>query len=510
MLFTYSTRRGVIIGNDGAIYLAAAKSIVAGTGYTASVPPASPRAVTHFPPLFSLAIAGASRLTGDVESGLRGLLGLCFAGTVFLAACVVYYAAGKALWPAILAGVLVATHPDILNVHVHSYSEPLYFVLSLGALALLLRYAAEGDWRPLAGACVLAGLCTLTRYSGLVVVATCVVLASVLRRGTFRERLGRAGWTAALALALPLILVLRNAATAGSAANRSIDLHWVSGAHFSEASTTLASWFLPVRFALGPAGGLAAIAVTAILAASFLWGWRVLAEGRSEMYLPAAFSFLSGTYVLLYFAHLAAAISFLHFNTPVDLRIASPVLLAALLLIPVALSRLHGRWWTLAFAGVLAVAAFNASRTAIAARHYANERQGITGDYWKAHPLIRAVRELPDGGEVWTYHQWLLHLNTQRPMLALPGKRSRFTTGADPGSAAALQAIGASARNTPQYIAYIKPPPAAANYAAEGSLSAVDLERFHEWTIGELAAALPLRILMETRDTVLFQVQAAR
>ena len=64
-LFLYCTPFGVGLTNDSSAYIGGARSLLAGKGYVRIGGDGLPRAITHFPPFYSIVLAGISRMTGQ-------------------------------------------------------------------------------------------------------------------------------------------------------------------------------------------------------------------------------------------------------------------------------------------------------------------------------------------------------------------------------------------------------------------------------------------------------------
>src|SRR5512133_2413787 len=124
------TPAGVGLANDSVAYIAGARSILQGTGYSDIWLDSSIEAITHYPPLLSLTLAGLGLLGLDPLRGARILNILLYGANTGLMGLI-----GWRMTKSQLAGVLLAAlfllNAILLRVHVFAMSEPLFIFLSL-------------------------------------------------------------------------------------------------------------------------------------------------------------------------------------------------------------------------------------------------------------------------------------------------------------------------------------------------------------------------------------------
>jgi 4-amino-4-deoxy-L-arabinose transferase-like glycosyltransferase len=189
-----------VISHDGARFTMSARAIRAGDWETAlNVEP-------RMPPLYPTAIAGLSRLTGDL--GLSGVLISIFFGT--LAAIPLFLLAREAFprEAALLAALILAILPSWAGLGGDVWTEPLFLFLLFSSFAATW-FAGErpAAWKyALAG--ILGGLAVLTRPEGIYAAAAIVgwgAIAAIVHR---REGEGRTLRVAGPILALALFAVI--------------------------------------------------------------------------------------------------------------------------------------------------------------------------------------------------------------------------------------------------------------------------------------------------------------
>jgi Dolichyl-phosphate-mannose-protein mannosyltransferase len=184
---------------DGAEYARGALSLLQGGGFVGM------RGTTAymFPPLYSLAIAAMTLVTGHPEAAGIAVSVLCGTLLVFP----VYGLAARMYGrrAALVAGAIIAFLPFAVDMSVVVLSESLFTLLAATALYVLVRSLHAGGWRLGALSGALFGLAYLTRPEGLVLGAAgvaAVVCASALEPGLRRRLISCAG-----AMVLALVVV---------------------------------------------------------------------------------------------------------------------------------------------------------------------------------------------------------------------------------------------------------------------------------------------------------------
>ncbi len=245
---------------DSDHYLATARNLLAGHGYTSY--PGTP--YTQWPPLFPTLLAGIALTGVDPLEGARWLNALAFGLIVFLSGRL--FAQCVASQSLAVAGALatLASKP-LLDASVMVMSEPLFIVLALLLALCLPRYLHRRDGRSLMLISVLAGLACLQRYVGISLVLAGVVLIGLGTSGARRvQRVKHVAIFAALS-ALPMALwCIRNRLLIGEAGGGH-QFHPPTGidifASLQTALRTASLWVFPwVPGRQGQAMGLVAVA----------------------------------------------------------------------------------------------------------------------------------------------------------------------------------------------------------------------------------------------------------
>jgi 4-amino-4-deoxy-L-arabinose transferase-like glycosyltransferase len=419
LLLLVATPWGLGLGGDSYYYVSGARSLLAGQGFARPVADGSFRPITHFPPLYSLLLAGLGVIGGDIVPDARVLQVVLFGLNAALAGWLVWRAT-RARWLGAAGALFIGLSPAMLSVHSWLLSEALFLFLTLAGAACLAVYI-EGDRRvALVGAGLAAGLAVLTRYAGIALVLAGIA-ALITRRHVARGR----RWIDVFVFLVPafggwLVWTARNAVLAGSVANRTLLLHLPGAAKLVEGLATIAHWLVPGRVPT-VVGGAAALIVGACL---FIVGIRRLAREQDSAHSSTnALLTLAMAFLCAYSLLLLASLSLADASTPLDDRILSPVYVLGLVGILVAcpLIILHGSWprWlvTAAVAGMLLLTALRGAARVIELRR---DGQGYAGRAWSASQVIAWVADLDPAIAVYSNEMDALYLLAGRQAYQVP------------------------------------------------------------------------------------------
>lgn len=207
-----ATRHGIIVEQDSASYLSAARNLAHGHGYQDF----TGTALTNFPPLFPAVIRVGMWVVGSATDAARLVNALAFAGSVVLAFVLL---SRHVRSRAILVGatVVVACSIGLLRVADKALSEPMFWLFVIGFFLILERALERPDRRGTilcASAGFVVGLAFLTRYAGTVLIGVGIV--AVVYCGWRSQARGiwlRLGAFLAAAAVLPTVWLVRNAST---------------------------------------------------------------------------------------------------------------------------------------------------------------------------------------------------------------------------------------------------------------------------------------------------------
>ncbi len=340
-----STPYGLGLVNDSAFYIEGADNLLAGNGYVRTSGGGEIKPITHFPPLFSLLLAGVSLSGLELLGAARLLALLLFGTTIFLLGLSVYQLSRSPVF-ALLSAFLLATSDVFLGVYSMALSEALFLALMLAAFLALSRGLERASLGWLAGAGLLLSLATLTRYAGASLCLTAILVlllvgwaGKALRWQALGMQLG-----ALLAGGLPLLLAWGIASRLGSGAesvgNRLVSWHPPTPTMLFEAAKNLLTWLAPDDL-LGIApffGRLLSLVSLLLLPALLAWlVWRAW-PGPAPAASTPALTWLLAMHVPVYLGFLVVSLTLFDASTPLNARILSPVYLALLGLFAAGLS----------------------------------------------------------------------------------------------------------------------------------------------------------------------------
>lgn len=404
-----STPYGLGLVNDSAFYIEGAENLLQGNGYVRTSGGGEIKPITHFPPLFSLLLAGVS-LTGLALLDAARLLIILLFGVAILLAGLSVFQLSRSLLFALLGAFLLATSDVFLGVYSMALSEALFLPLLLGAFLALVRGLERPGLGWLVGAGLLLSLATLTRYAGASLYLTAiltVVLVGRFGQGHGWKAIGRQ-LGALLAGGIPLLLVWglvsSLAAGAESVGNRLVNWHPPVLSMLFEAAKNLLTWLAPDDLLQrAPIFGRL-LSLASLLLLPGLLGWLVWRRWprRTSASSTPALAWALALQVLVYLGFLVLSLTLFDASTPLDARILSPTYLLLLVLFAGGLgwawrglvSR-RNRWhWAVAVVALL-TASFSLVDGISAVGQLSKDGQGFAHSGWQASPAIQAVRGLP-------------------------------------------------------------------------------------------------------------------
>lgn len=183
----YATRLGAWVESDSAVYLAAARNLLAGDGLRVLQP--SGKAATLMPPLYSLTLASLGALGVDLLAAARWLnVVLIFAAILLFGwICLTF---SRTRWLALPGALLLAVFPPVIDLYSGMMTEALYLTLMLFGFGALLAYFVRGTRGWLAAAALTAGLGAVTRFVGVVFLPAGALAVLLLARQPLKRRLG--------------------------------------------------------------------------------------------------------------------------------------------------------------------------------------------------------------------------------------------------------------------------------------------------------------------------------
>jgi hypothetical protein len=208
-LLLLTSRGGPGVSSESVGYLDVARALASGAGYVAEIG-AVRLPMTHYPPLYPLALAAVGAFTKDLVSGAL-YLNIAIRAILLI---IVWFGLTRTArlgpMPAGIALGFLAVSPDLTDAHAMVWSEPLFYVISVAALFLLASHLGSRRRLPLATASLLLAAAVLTRYAGLGLLPGALLLLILQLDRPWRARCIDLGVYACFAVLPVLLWSLRN------------------------------------------------------------------------------------------------------------------------------------------------------------------------------------------------------------------------------------------------------------------------------------------------------------
>lgn len=412
-LLYLATPFGAGLINDSIAYVAGARALLQGRGYSEIWLASALEPITHYPPLFSLVLAGLGALGLEPLLAARWLNAALFGLNGLLLAALAWRASRRA-WLAALAGSLYLLNVNLFGVHSYAITEPLFLTFCLLAFGLWEELLFQRRLRLAFFLGLTVGFAILTRYVGLALFAA-LGLAMWLEIRPWRERFTFTALYALSSLPLPLLWLLRNQFSAHVATNRQVAFYGFPWQNLPLGAENITRFVIPFSFtwkALSDWEMLlsGALLFGVLMALGLLWR-----RGESASRLQKL-SLAGGLFALVYLALLLVSMSFFDPATRFLQRILAPFYLGLLLLV---LALLEALWQAPRFRFGLALAALMAQLFAFGlltqtAFDLRQDGQGYAAPRWSQSGAAQFLRTLPAQTSIYTNSPPAVYATTDR------------------------------------------------------------------------------------------------
>jgi len=353
---------------DSVVYVAGARSLATGAGFTEPSNAGAAIPIVHFPPLFSFLLATFSIWKIDALDGAAIMNAALLALNICLSAALVYRATGSVL-AGFAAVLLTASAPAIVITHTMVWSEPLFLCLLLLTALAISDYSERQSLASLVCAWVPMMLAPLTRYAGFAVIVAAAI--SVARKNFNHALALLVAGSAGIAL-----WMARNYSFSSSATGRRLSLHVPTIDLLSLAWQTVAEWF----------GGWPLMAVIAVLIVATL-------ARRSRHIQSAAQSEFLLDFAVVYVLLIASTVMFFDAQTPLDRRILSPLYLSLSIWTIIKITTIAGKELRLAWLMVAVVLTLANSRTSLEwLKTLWSQGVQFSSAAWRLSPTIQYIK----------------------------------------------------------------------------------------------------------------------
>jgi hypothetical protein len=183
----YATAHGPWAFSDSVAYIVSAQNLAHGKGFGLIQASGDFTPLVHYPPLYPLILSVAVLCKIDALTAARWLNVLLFGSLVWMVG-VFTYRHTRSAWVCFTSLSVILSCPTLVYVYCGAMSEPLFIVLVMASLSALTAGLACGRRHKLVLAGFLAGLATMTRYTGLAALGTGLIAVVVLGGARPRQR----------------------------------------------------------------------------------------------------------------------------------------------------------------------------------------------------------------------------------------------------------------------------------------------------------------------------------
>ena len=328
-LVWYSTTWGAGLISDTFQYVASARSLVAGAGFSIPYGDGLLEPMTKYPPMFSMALAVFEFVGISALQGARLLNILLFGVNIFLIFISVRQLTNSYFF-SLLAALLFSVSFVLIEVHSWALTEPLYICLGLCTILAQARYFKETNRKWLILGAFLAAGVFLTRYVGLSLILA-VIIVIFLSQLDFKRKLADALLFGSIAVLPTALWTLRGYLLTSTLNDRVIQFHPLTQKNYLSAINVIFEWFLPAPFVdrtlkfLLLFSAILFLGILFYLVRAYKGRWPTLVQNNEIIALHVLYPFTYGAMIIVSKTWVDADIG-------LSDRILSPMLVSLLIL----------------------------------------------------------------------------------------------------------------------------------------------------------------------------------
>lgn len=393
----FATGHGAGASRDSLRYLRGAENIAHGHGYSVISHSGALESVTHWPPLYSIVIAGPIVAGLSTANAVRFVNILSLFATLWLVGLLVRRLVPASRAAPLVAMVFVLASPAVLHNHLMTWSETIFVPLVLAGLVKMLDYATRDRVVDLIAAGLWLGLAAIDRYAGAAFIAgagATLLVWDWKRRRTVR--IGRLITFGAMACLPTALWFARNYFTTRHAHDRPFQPRGLGVDQLRAAIDAVSLWLLPNWF------GLRIRALWLVLVvALFVVAVRRMPKRGSSARDPQldGFRVWVTLCVAAYMGFVLVTMMFFDFEVNFDVRMMSPIYVLLVVALVVAGQPLFARPWsstTKALASVLTASLILlASDSAVHAWSARRDPAQFAGTRWTQSSAWDIVKSYP-------------------------------------------------------------------------------------------------------------------
>jgi len=256
---------------DAFAYISAARELVSGRGLYLIDCKGGFSPVFLWGPGFPIALAAFSFVGISPDSAAGILNALLFAVNSFVIGYLLRMYGPKVSWLPILGMIVFIGSTAILKIHAVAMSEPLFICCFLFTFLFLLKYVEQNRKSMLVLAAIFAGWGFLTRYAGVSLFMTGIIIIVVHNRAKLKELLINSLFFTAISCSPMILWVSRNLLLTGKTTGRSFKLHLPDYGYLYDIKETFTNWFIPSSYPLELKTIIGFLALSFLVAIFLLW-----------------------------------------------------------------------------------------------------------------------------------------------------------------------------------------------------------------------------------------------
>ena len=427
LLIWLSTPWGVGVGYDSIFYLSASENLLSGLGLSRLDGYGQVIPLTHFPPFYSMAIAGFSMIGGvPTDTAARLFAAILFAFLVGFSGWLIFRYTTSIL-ACLLGAALILISPVLLDVSFLAMSDLLFLVLLLLFLYSLNTFLQNGKIVGLVISAIFAALLYLTRYVGLAAIATGGLAILIFRSQTWTKKIKDLFIFCVISLVPILFWYVRNWYLTGSMTNRVIGFHPPTLAQIKQGISTLSIWLLPagINSSIRLIGLGLFIAVFIIMMAIEYQKDRTRNNMLDEGEGARRFSWLLIMFAIVYIMMVFLSLTFFDASTKLNDRILAPIYLTGILATLILIW--NSAWFvekSFVRVGIIILVIFfigiNSFRGYNVAASMRLEGKGFSGREWRNSDTVAALQQLPSGTLIFSNEAFAIYYLTGSPANWIP------------------------------------------------------------------------------------------
>lgn len=324
---------------DGLAYINAAVELVNGRGLYIIDSIGGYIPLTHWPPGLPILLAGFSFLGISPVEAARLMNAFLFGVNSFLFGYFLRVYGPKVIWLPILGMVAFMGSTTVLKVSADAMSESLFLCCELLTFLFLLKYMETNNKILLTVAAIFAGWSFLTRYFGITVISTVVIMIVIQHRTQLKKILVDLSLFISIASIPMFFWTVRNILITGKPTSRVFEWHPPVYGTWLILKETLIHWLIPSSFPLSLQTLALLTALFFIILILLIWKPKI----RIKTIIPLknrannSFIIINLIFIICYFLFFLYTRLFYDVGTNPTIRLTFPIYISILFILIVAI-----------------------------------------------------------------------------------------------------------------------------------------------------------------------------